>query len=331
MNQKSNPKALRAPSLEDAWGRLIASGAYVLACHVRPDGDCLGAALALARELRRLGKDATVVSIDGVPDNYVFLPDSETVKTSTDRRDFDVGIIVDSDIPKRVGDSADAITSARTLARVDHHLTSEPFGEISVVDTHVSSTSELVVELFQANGVQIDEQTATLLLAGIIFDTGGFRYPNTSARTFAIAAELVSLGAKASHIAREVLENRPPRAMQLLGRALSSLTVEPDGLIAWGQISMRDYDELGATDADTEGIVNSLSQVKGPKVVILLRETEPGTVRVSLRSRDGVDVNKVAHVFDGGGHAAAAGCTVESSLEDARLQVIAEVRRWMEL
>lgn len=331
MNQTSNPKAPGAQSLEDAWQRLIAGNSYVLACHVRPDGDCLGAALALARELRRLGKDVTVLSKDGVPENYVFMPDSDTVLTTTDRRDFDFGIIVDADVPKRVGDSADAITSARTLARIDHHLSNDEFGEIRVVDPGISSTSELVALLFQANDITIDQPTATLLLTGIIFDTGGFRYPNASARTFEIASELVRLGANSSAIAREVLENRPQRAMQLLGRALSSLTAEPDGQIAYGAISAVDYAELDATDADTEGIVNTLSAVKGPKVVMLFRETEPGTVRVSLRSRDGVDVNRVAQAFDGGGHAAAAGCTVNGSLEDAKARVIAEVKRWMEL
>lgn len=316
-------------NLDEAWRRLIAGNSYVLACHVRPDGDCLGALLALARELRRIGKDVTALSIDGVPENYAFLPDGETIVKSTHRRDFDFGIIVDADAPRRVGDSAEALTSARTLARVDHHLSSETFGDIRIVNTEVSSTCELVFELFRANGISIDQPTTELLLTGIVFDTGGFRYPNTSARTLAIASELVELGANSAVIAREVLENRPLRSLRLLGRALDSLTVEADGLIAHGTICYRDYQELGATDADTEGIVNSLAAVKGPKVVILLREVEPGTVRVSLRSRDGVDVNVVAKAFDGGGHAAAAGCTVNGSLEEAEIRVISEVRRWM--
>lgn len=338
MNQTSNPKALCvpspkalcAPSLQVGWKRLIEGESYVLACHVRPDGDCLGAMLALARELRRLGKDVTALSIDGVPENYAFLPGADTVVSRTERRGFDVGILIDSDTPKRVGDSADAVASARTHARIDHHLSSEAFGDICIVDTQISSTCELITQLFEANEIAIDQPTATLLLAGIIFDTGGFRYPNASAGTFEIASELARLGAKSSEIAREVLENRPARALKLLGRALNSLTMEPDASIAYGVITPEDYEELGVTDADTEGIVNSLSAVKGPKVVILFRETEPGTVRVSLRSRDGVDVNQVAKAFDGGGHAAAAGCTVNGTLEEAKSRVIAEVQRWME-
>ncbi len=309
---------------------MISGDSYVLACHVRPDGDCLGAMLALARELRRLGKDVTALSIDGVPHNYSFLPDSDTIVSTTDRRDFDVGVIVDADSLKRVGDSEPAIASARMAARIDHHLSSQPFGDVCVADTEVSSTCELLLRLLQANDSPIDVDTATLLLTGIIFDTGGFRYPNTSEMTLAAAADLTSIGASPSAIAREVLENRPLRALRLLGRALDSLSIEPDGMIAAGQISIGDYRHLEATDADTEGIVNALAAVQGPKVVILFRETEPNVVRVSLRSRGGVDMNAVARAFDGGGHAAAAGCTVNASLEDARSQVIAEVRRWME-
>jgi len=307
----------------------VARQSFVFACHERPDGDCLGAALAMARAFRGLGKDVTVLSRDPVPEHYRFLPESETVLSTTPRRDFDVGVLVDSDMPKRVGDAAEAVTGARMLACVDHHLSSEEFGEVRIVDRAVSSTCELVVDLFDANDVPIDRETATMLLAGIIFDTGGFRYSNASARTFEIVSRLAGLGASPSAIAREVFESRPLRSVKLLGRALSSMQASDDGRIVWAQITCADYRELDADDADTEGIVNSVAAVKGPQVAILFRETEPGTVRVSLRSREGFDVNQVARVFDGGGHAAAAGCTLEGALEEAKSRVIEEVRRWM--
>ena len=310
MSQTSN--------LRDAWSRLIAGHSFVLACHERPDGDCLGASLALARALRALGKEVVVLSKDGVPENYQFLPDSGTVLSSTDRRDFDVGVLVDADVPKRVGDAAQIITSARILARIDHHASTENFGEVSITDTAVSSTCELVMRIFSANDVPIDADTASLLLTGIIFDTGGFRYPNTSSATFAAAAGLVDRGANSAAITREVLENRPPRALRLLGRALASIELDEAGVLAWGQITAQDYADVGATDADTEGIVNVMSGIRGPKVVMLFREKNPGEIYVSLRSRDGVDVNQVARVFDGGGHAAAAGCTVKAPWKRSR-------------
>lgn len=304
---------------------------FVLACHVRPDGDCLGAALALARALKGLGKDVVVLSQDPVPDHYRFLPGSGTVLTETPRRDFAVGVLVDSDAPKRAGVASEAVLSAPLLARIDHHLSDENFGQVQIADTHVSSTSELIVELLGANDIPIDTETATLLLAGITFDTGGFRFPNASARTFEIASELAAIGASPSLIARQIFESRPLKSLKLLGRALSSMRSSEDGLIVSAEITHADYTELGADDADTEGVVNSVAAVKGPRVAILFREVEPGTVRASLRSRDGVDVNQVARMFEGGGHAAAAGCTVNGTLAEAETRVIEEVRRWMEL
>lgn len=321
---------MKKSDLKSAWSRLIAEQSFVLACHVRPDGDSLGAAFALARALRGLGKDVTVICQDPVPENYRFLPDWETLVTDTGRRDFDVGALVDSDAPKRVGSAADAVTSARVPARIDHHLSLENFGQIQVVETSVSSTCELIIELFEANEIPIDVDTATLLLAGITFDTGGFRFPNTSARTLELAARLAKIGANTSYIARSIFESRPLRAAKLLGRALSSMQTSEDGQLVWGEIRYGDFQELGATDSDCEGIVNSIAAVKGPEVAILFREVEPGIVRVNLRSRSGFDVNQVAQVFDGGGHKAASGCTVETTLDEAKSRVIEEVRRWME-
>lgn len=321
---------MKISNLRDSWSRLVAEQSFIFACHVRPDGDTLGAALALARVLRGLGKDVLVICQDAVPENYLFLPDSETLVTQTPRRDFDVGALVDSDAPKRVGSAADAVTSARVSARIDHHLSIENFGQIQIVETSVSSTCELIAELFEANDISIDTDIATLLLAGIIFDTGGFRFPNTSARTLELASLLAKIGANTSCIARSIFESRPLRAAKLFGRALSSMQCSDDGLLVWGQLSYADFQELSATDADTEGIVNSVAAVKGPKVALLFREVEPAIVRVNMRSRDGFDVNRIAQVFDGGGHKAASGCTVESSLEEAKRRVIEEVRRWME-
>lgn len=312
----------------EAWARLVAAQSFVLACHQNPDGDALGSALALAHALRALGKDVVVVAEDGLPGNYRFVPESETVVTSTDRRDFDVGMLVDSEGIKRVGSAADAVTSAKLTACIDHHLPDGGFGEVRIVDSTASATAEVVVELFSANDVDIDKTCATQLLTGLIADTGAFRFANTTDRSFEIAACLTRLGGKPSVIAREVYETKPLKAVKLLGRALSSIEADPAGDIVWATISHRDFSELDASDADTEGIVNHVCAVKGPKVAILFRETAPNSVRISLRSRDGVDVNLIARVFDGGGHAAAAGCTIKASLEEAKRQVIDEVRKW---
>ncbi|MGC8861495.1 MAG: DHH family phosphoesterase [Armatimonadota bacterium] len=318
----------RTDQLRSAWARLTDARSFVLACHERPDGDTLGSALAVGGVLRRLGKDVTVVCEDGVPDNYRFIPDSETVLTSTARRDFDVGMLVDCEGLNRAGSAAEAVAAARVTACIDHHVPNGGFGEIRVIDTEASSTAELVFELLEANEVELDRNLATQLMAGLVADTGAFRFANATPRTFEVAARLTRAGAKPSEIAREVYESRSLRSMKLLGRALASLKIHETGRVVWAEVTRKDLDELGAADADTEGIVNLVRWVKGPDVAVLFREVKPGSVRVSLRSDSNVDVDRVARTFGGGGHRAAAGCTIEAPLDDARKMLINEVLRW---
>lgn len=317
-------------SLRQAWKLLIEADSFVLACHQRPDGDALGSALALARALRKIGKDVVVVAEDGVPELFRFIPESETVVSSTSRRNFGIGMLVDSEGLKRVGSAADAVMSAKTTACIDHHLPDGEFGEIRIVDSTASSTAELLLDFLYENNVPIDSVMADQLMAGIVNDTGAFRFANATPKTFQAAARLMRLGAKPSVAAREIYENKPIRALRLLGRALESIRTDADGVVAWAVITQQDLQELGATDADTDSIVSVVAQVKGPKVAILFREIKPDSIRISLRSRDGVDVNRIARVFGGGGHAAAAGCHVDLPIDEAQSVVIAEVLKWME-
>jgi phosphoesterase RecJ-like protein len=318
----------RTSQLRDAWARLARAHSYVLACHQRPDGDALGSSLAVARVLRQAGKDVVVVCEDGVPQNYTFIPDSETIVTSTDRRGFDVGMLVDCEGIKRIGSAKDAISSCATSACIDHHVPDGEFGEIRIIDPEASSTAELVTELLEANGIEIDQVLATQLMSGLVADTGAFRFANATPKTFQIAARLTEAGARASDIAREVYESRSLRSMKLLGRALTSLTIHETGRIVWATVTRNDLDEMEASDADTESIVNLVRWVKGPEVAVLFRETKPNSIRVSLRSCDGVNVDEIARVFGGGGHHAAAGCTIEAPLEEARQMLIDEVLKW---
>lgn len=316
--------------LREAWARLSSADSYVLACHQRPDGDTLGSALALARVLRGMGKEVVVLSEDGVPENYNFIPDADTVLTSTPRRDFGMGVLVDSEGISRVGSAAEAVLSAKDTACVDHHEPDNRFGNIRIVDPEYAATAELVAELLEAGCIAIDREVATQLLTGVIADTGAFRFSNTSPRTFHVAARLTDIGADPSTIARKVYDSRPLHAVKLLGRALSTLRTDPEGKIVWAVISRSDMDDLGAEDADTDSVVNHVRSVRGPEVAILFREIQPNVVRISLRSEGGVDVNRIARVFDGGGHAAAAGCTIEDSLENAQTRMVNEVLKWME-
>ncbi|MDO8586246.1 MAG: bifunctional oligoribonuclease/PAP phosphatase NrnA [Armatimonadota bacterium] len=303
---------------------------FLVACHVRPDGDTLGSALALANALRQLGKDTVVVSADGVPEIYSFLPDGEDILKETSERAFDVAIVIDCDGIDRVGPALDAVKSARKVISIDHHTNSPPFGDIGLYNTEAAASGEIVLDLIDRLGVTLDERMAICLMTALVSDTGAFRFPNVTPRTFLFAAGLTAAGASASHIARLVYENRSLASARLMGIALAGLKVDKGGDLVWSVLSREDFEKTGAADADTEGVINHIMAVKGARVGLLFREAPDGPAIVSLRSRDSIDVSKVARAFGGGGHAAAAGCIISASLPEAERMALEEARKWME-
>ena len=310
----------------------------VVTSHVNPDGDAIGSILAVTHILDVLGKDVTPLMQDGVPDIYRWLPGTERVVTQTERRDFDLAIVCDAGAIERVGKSVRAIVEATPLVMdIDHHVADGPFGAIRILDARASATAELIwllLEGLQSHTGQTLETKAVAdcLLTGIITDTGSYRYPNATPGTFELSAHLQRLGAQPAAISELVFENRSYASLKLLGRALASLQTTPDGRIAWARVTAQDFADTNGEDADTEGIVSHVRAVKGAQIGILFREAPGKKVRISLRAREGANVNKLANVFGGGGHKLAAGCSLDPPLADAEQQVIAEaVRQLQEL
>lgn len=305
---------------------LRAGSRVLLACHVNPDGDTMGSALALGLALRRAGKDVTLVSPDEVPLPYRFLPGSDGFLNAVPEGDHDVSVALDCDGLNRLGPAAPGVRRAACVIEVDHHTGNDRFGDIVVVDPTAAATGEIIFALLRLLALPILPDVATNLYVALLTDTGSFRFANTTARSLRIAAELVDCGADPFRIADHVYETRSYPATLLLGRALASIGLSQDGRIAWGRLTARDFEEVGATDAETEGIVNHLRAIAGVRVAVLFREVN-GKVRVSLRSREPVDVAAVARVFGGGGHRVAAGCTLPTPLAQAERRVLDEVRK----
>ncbi|MGC8668758.1 MAG: DHH family phosphoesterase [Chthonomonadales bacterium] len=299
----------------------------VIASHVNPDGDTLGSALAIGRALRNMGKEVTLLSHDGVPEIYRWMPGQECILRRTQERSFDLAIVCDTGTLDRIGDARPAVEAARRTIDIDHHVAEGAFGEIRIVDPRAAATGELAYALLRALHAPMDQAVADCLMCAIVTDTGSFRFLNVTPNTLRIAGALLRLGARLSLIGDLVFEDRSLASLKLLGRALDALQVTPDGAIAWAHVRATDYLELGASDEDTEGIVNHIRSVRGARVGILFREIPGKKVRISLRAKEGVDVNEIAAVFGGGGHMLAAGCTLDPPLEQAEELVLAEVRR----
>lgn len=302
------------------------SRTIVLACHVNPDGDALGSMLGLALALISLGKTPVCLSEDGVPQILKFLPGAEMIRRTSDRASFDLALVVDSGDLPRVGQTIQPIIGrAKCVVDIDHHVTAGAFGDIRVLNARAASTAEIVYALLLTLQTPITPEIATCLFTGIITDTGSFRFQNVTPNTLQVAAALLEAGAPPAFISENVFENRTFAATRLLGYALASLSQTAEGRIVWARITAADFAEIGATDQDTEGIVSSVRGVRDTEVGILFREMAGGGIRVSLRSRDTVNVAEIAAQFGGGGHRMASGCTVNLPLAEAEAAVLAAV------
>ena len=324
------------PSLADALPQAAdavrAAQTIVLACHVNPDGDALGSLLGFALALAPLNKQVTVLSQDGVPDILRFLPGVEMVQKETSTDAFDLAVVLDCGDLARVGDRLlPVIGRARAVVDIDHHVVAGAFGDVRLLNPKAASTAEIVYDLILHMGLPISTDVATCLFTGVITDTGSFRFQNVTPNTLRVAAFLLESGAPPARISENVFENRTFAATALLGHALASLQSISDGQIVWAHITAADFAQVGATDEDTEGVVSHVRGVRGAEVGILFREmtAEPEmapSVRVSLRSRETVNVAEVAATFGGGGHRMAAGCTLYVPLADAETVVLSAVR-----
>lgn len=318
----SMPNGL-AETLTDAATAIRVSQTIVLACHVNPDGDALGSMLGLALALLPLGKTLTCLSEDGVPEILKFLPGAERVQRATDTASFDLALVVDSGDLPRVGSTIQPMVGrARRVVDIDHHVTAGAFGDIRVLDARAASTAEIVYALLRTLEVPLTPEIATCLFTGIITDTGSFRFQNVTPNTLTVAAALLEAGAPPAFISEHVFENRTFAATLLLGYALASLQKTAHGGIVWAHITAADFARAGAIDQDTEGIVSNVRGVRDAEVGILFREMAGGGVRVSLRSRETVNVAEIAALFGGGGHRMASGCSLDLPLAEAEQVVI---------
>lgn len=284
--------------------------------HVRPDGDCIGSCLAVYNYLKNANKDFDLTLYLQAPsDVFDFLPNSDKVNTSfVGINDFDVYIALDSGDLSRIGDAEPFFRKAKKTICIDHHMSNQGYGDVSLVVADASSTCEVLYDVFDKE--YIDDAVATCLYTGIIHDTGVLQYSNTSKKTFDIIGQLKSFDINTSKIIDETFYQKTYVQNQLLGRVLTESILIMDGKIIAGVVSqkmMRFYD---AKPTDLEGIVNQLLYTKGVEVAIFMHEIRSTEYKVSMRSNGKVNVADIAVFFGGGGHVRAAGCMMNGTYHD---------------
>lgn len=313
------------PPLQEIKNLLQQSTDLVLCCHLDPDGDALGSLLGLGLALRNHGWQVQLVSPDGVPMSYQFLPGAQEVANTFTAQTKQIAIILDCGDLDRLGSVTHEISKVPRTINIDHHPTNTEFGTINWINPAASATAEMVFFLLRGLSIPLTSDIATCLYTGIHTDTGGFQYENTTAQVHKVAEQLLQNGVKPWEIADRIYHSKSLAQLQLIQKALERLQVTSDGRIAW--ISLP-YDSFYCyDDEDTGGLINYPRMLASAEVAVLLREDGSERVRVGLRSRRLVDVGLVAKRLGGGGHARAAGCVLSGSLACAENKVLTAIRQ----
>ena len=331
------------------------SSKTLLTAHIRLDGDALGSELALYYALKDLGKDPAIINDSPVPRVYKFLVrevpvrEVKTAEASPPEVDagggavlsspgedkgFDLVISVDTPVKDRLGRVARLFSDATPVINIDHHPPQADggnFGTVNWVDTGKCATGEMVYDLLRSAGWKITPRIAEALYVAIVTDTGRFTNPNTTSETLRAAAHLIDCGADPTEIGNHLYKANTYGQLQLAARATGTMKFFGGKRIATIWLTREMMKEAHTPSIDTQDFPDIPASVEGVSVGVLLRELgEPNKVKVSLRSRDGVDVNRVAQKFGGGGHKGAAGCELQGTIEEVQGVVVKEIEKALE-
>jgi phosphoesterase RecJ-like protein len=308
--------ATESDTLQRAAEEIRRRRRFVIASHVRPDGDAIGSQLAMAYALRALGKEARIVNRDPPPLSLLSLPgvsDIEIAERIDDPRD--AVIVMESGDLSRTGVAG---LDAGFVINIDHHVGNTMYGAINWFDVSAAACGEMVFDLVRELGVPLTYEIAVHVYVAILTDTGSFHYSNISPRTFDICRQCVEAGVNPQTVARTVFDSNTLGRLKLFGAVLSRMELDAAGRLATLRVDEQLLADSGATYEDTDGLINLPLTVKGIQAVIFFKEIGPEDWRISLRSKGNIDVNAVATQFGGGGHKNASGCSATGPLDSLK-------------
>jgi bifunctional oligoribonuclease and PAP phosphatase NrnA len=305
--------ATESDTLQRAAEEIRRRRRFVIASHVRPDGDAIGSQLAMAYALRALGKEARIVNRDPPPLPLLSFPG-----------------VADIEIAERIDDTGDAVIVMETgdlsrtgvagldagfVINIDHHVGNTMYGAVNWFDVSAAACGEMVFDLVRELRVPLTYEIAVHVYVAILTDTGSFHYSNISPRTFDTCRQCVEAGVNPQTVARAVFDSNSLGRLKLFGAVLSGMQLDAAGQVATLTVDEQLLADCGATYEDTDGLINLPLTVKGIQAVIFFKKIGPDDWRISLRSKGNIDVNAVAKQFSGGGHKNASGCSATGSLD----------------
>jgi phosphoesterase RecJ-like protein len=311
----------------------------LITAHIRLDGDAMGSQLAFYYALKAMGKEPCIINDSNIPRVYKFLgegvdarrwtPDTKTsLSTGGKSYGFDLAIVVDTPGADRTGGVQQIISSGMPVISIDHHVCGCNFGDLNIIETEKCSTGEIVFDLFRHMNIEITPKIAEALYVAIITDTGRFMHRNTTSDTLRAAAHLIDCGADPTDIGQRLYKTNTYGYIQLQSMATKTLSFHCDKKVACMWLTKEMMRNAHTPPIDTQDFADIPSSMEGIEVGVLLRELgAKNMVKVSLRSRDGIDVNKIANDFGGGGHRRAAGFELEGSIQEVQDRVVKAVSK----
>lgn len=299
--------------------------------HMRPDGDCIGAQVAMVQGLSGCGIEVVALNKDSVPEILgSFVGNTPFIHEDFERYKDYIPITVDCSDKMRMGDELESLFPNIKL-NIDHHLSNTQFGESNIIDAKSAASCEIIAKLFIDNRIAINAITANALYLGIATDTGQFKYSTTNGEVFLICEKLIELGANPSHIANEVYEQETMPKIRLLKEFLGTLKLELEDRVCIGFLTQAMFHSTGTNKELTEGLVDYPRSIKGVVIAALVEERADGKIKTSLRAKEErYRVDLLAKRFKGGGHACAAGFSDEESLEVFYPQFIQAIKEHLE-
>ncbi|KJJ84055.1 phosphoesterase RecJ domain-containing protein [Candidatus Omnitrophus magneticus] len=304
---------------------------FIITSHINPEGDSIGSQIAVFHILKSLGKNVIMLNQDVVPDNLHFLCEGAPIYSALPETFRPKSaVIVDCPVKERTGAIIRQIEQCDFLINIDHHISNNFFGTINWVESTASSTGEMIYHIVKKLGIPWNLFLAKAIYSAIITDTGMFNYDNTTRATHEIAGELISYGIKPNNIFSKIFESKSIAHMRLLGKVLQTLTIEQNSSLAYMTLTRKMWDGESINDVATDEFISYPRSIKGVEVAIFFKEKpnmENGKVSVSFRSSGSIDVNRLAGLFGGGGHARASGCVIKGTVEEVQEMVLKEAKK----
>ena len=313
--------------LEDIKQKIEKANSIVLLTHEMPDGDAVGSTIAMYIALKRMGKNVDMI-IENCPRTYDFLPFRNEIKEKGTQDKYDLTIALDCSDIKRLNGFSNYFETAKDRIVIDHHGSNTMFGDINFVNPVSPACCQILVLVLEYLGVEIDKEIGTCILAGIITDTGGFKYEAVTAETFELVAQLINKGINVSNVYKKVLQMISRSSFELRKIAMNRLEFLEEGKISFTYITKKDEEAWNAVTGEHEGIVEMARDIEGVEVAVFLRETENG-YKASLRSNNYVNVSDICLMLGGGGHPKAAGANLPFPLEQAKEKIVEQIKNYL--